>query len=499
MLAALVVVGFGMAPGLPAQSNNRLLRTQDQYHVVQPGENLYRIALKYDVDLKELCELNGLKDPGALEKGQRLRIPRRKQTRVGMYHVVERGESLEAIAAAYQFNARSLANVNRLRAGQELAQGQLIWVPGAMERRSVAKAAPARMVPPPASGAAGATGFHPPQQPSGRRETRETAQAATDWRSTTRPSPPPRNLASGAPAPAPQQNVLPRRAGHYHVVRSGQNLKRIGEQYGITNWEWLAEVNRLPNADSLEVGQRVYIPSLSERPALAGLDSAAPRPVVGASVDYLHSGPFSLARESEDGNSAAGLTAGLPPPAAPPPPAGPAQAAQPVEEPELLPPAMPARLTAVPVEFGWPLTTRAVRTVPFGVERGRTFHKGVDLAAPENTPILAVADGVVEVVGSERDTLGKSLGNYVIISHGMYKNRTCRTVYAHANRVLVRAGERVRKGQVIARVGNTGRSHGGNGGHHLHLELWYGDDCVDPWPVLESKRPTRDENLADAE
>ena len=85
-------------------------------------------------------------------------------------------------------------------------------------------------------------------------------------------------------------------------------------------------------------------------------------------------------------------------------------------------------------------------------------HSGLDFAAPVGTPILAAAGGVVSSA-----EYNPAYGNMVMIEHG----NGLQTLYAHASRLDVRAGEIVRKGQQIARVGSTGRSTGS----HLHFEV----------------------------
>jgi murein DD-endopeptidase MepM/ murein hydrolase activator NlpD len=96
-------------------------------------------------------------------------------------------------------------------------------------------------------------------------------------------------------------------------------------------------------------------------------------------------------------------------------------------------------------------------------------HKGVDFAAPRGTPIMAAGDGVVERAGPYG-----SFGNYVSIRHAQgYK-----TAYAHMNSIKkgVRAGARVRQGDVIGTVGSTGRSTG----PHLHYEVHHKNSAVNP-------------------
>jgi murein DD-endopeptidase MepM/ murein hydrolase activator NlpD len=96
-------------------------------------------------------------------------------------------------------------------------------------------------------------------------------------------------------------------------------------------------------------------------------------------------------------------------------------------------------------------------------------HKGVDFAAPRGTPIMAAGDGVVERAGPYG-----SFGNYVSIRHAQgYK-----TAYAHMNSIRkgVRAGARVRQGDIIGTVGSTGRSTG----PHLHYEVHFKNSAVNP-------------------
>lgn len=89
----------------------------------------------------------------------------------------------------------------------------------------------------------------------------------------------------------------------------------------------------------------------------------------------------------------------------------------------------------------------------------RHLHSGLDIAAPKGTPIKAAAAGKVTYSGNA----GDGYGNYVVISHG----NGVQTVYAHCSRLLVRKGQIVSQGEIIAKVGSTGNSTG----NHLHLEV----------------------------
>lgn len=105
-------------------------------------------------------------------------------------------------------------------------------------------------------------------------------------------------------------------------------------------------------------------------------------------------------------------------------------------------------------------------------------HRGVDFSMPVGTPVLAVGDG--EVVVAERDS---EAGNFVAVRHG----RQYTTRYMHMNRLLVKPGQKIKRGDRIGLSGNTGRSTG----PHLHYELWVNQQAVNP---LTAKLP-RSEGL----
>ncbi|HAI20546.1 MAG TPA: hypothetical protein DCM14_01380 [Clostridiales bacterium UBA8153] len=112
-------------------------------------------------------------------------------------------------------------------------------------------------------------------------------------------------------------------------------------------------------------------------------------------------------------------------------------------------------------------------TSPFGMRRSpingrRSMHWGVDIGAPQGTPIVATGDAVVEFAGFRG-----GLGRHVVLYHG----NGIRTVYAHNRRNLVTPGQRVVRGQVIGQVGSTGDATG----PHVHYEILVNGRHVDPW------------------
>jgi len=99
--------------------------------------------------------------------------------------------------------------------------------------------------------------------------------------------------------------------------------------------------------------------------------------------------------------------------------------------------------------------------------RGHSNHDGIDISAPEGTPVRAAADGVVIYC----DVL-HGYGNVVIVDH----NDGLTSVYAHNKLNLARVGARVRRGDVIASVGQTGKTTGPN----LHFEIRRHNVARDP-------------------
>lgn len=126
-----------------------------------------------------------------------------------------------------------------------------------------------------------------------------------------------------------------------------------------------------------------------------------------------------------------------------------------------------------PVARGYISSRFGGRADPFGGGRGQ--HQGIDFASPGGSDVLAVADGVISFAGWRN-----GYGNVVEIDHGNgYKS-----LYAHNRSNEVAVGDLVRVGDVIAKVGSTGRSTG----NHVHLEVLYNGRQVNPMKYLQQGR-----------
>jgi murein DD-endopeptidase MepM/ murein hydrolase activator NlpD len=252
-----------------------------------------------------------------------------------------------------------------------------------------------------------------------------------------------RGLASKPPA-----------TGVVHVVTAGETLLSLSRRYHVPPAQ-IAKANDLsPNA-SLRIGQRVTIPgvaqSQSARAPVQGKSASPEKPVERPQPDVARSKPKSGASEQKVASTEPVATANLVSPAHQPPEAATSSGGTP--------------------NFRWPVHGRIISA--FGARLNGEQNSGINLSVPEGTSIKAAEDGVVAYAGNEL----KGYGNLVLVRHaGGYV-----TAYAHANEILVKRGDTVKRGQIIARAGQTGNVNS----PQLHFEIRKGSTPVDPLPLLQ--------------
>lgn len=249
------------------------------------------------------------------------------------------------------------------------------------------------------------------------------------------PSLAPRSPAAAPAAPASATRALPLplegtphheepgHAGVVHVVRRGETVYRIARSYGVDAAD-LMETNGISDPSAVAAGTELFVAGASRVVDVPPSEWTAVAP--GRAAEPLGPEP--------------GTSRGEPPPAPtprPPTPPGPGDGVAPL---------------------AWPL--KGVLYGRYGVRAGQR-HDGIDIAAPEGAPVGAAADGVVIFAGDQA-----GYGALVILKHA----NDLVTLYAHNSRVLVKDGQRVSRGDPIARVGQTGRTTG----PHLHFEVRQG-------------------------
>lgn len=229
-------------------------------------------------------------------------------------------------------------------------------------------------------------------------------------------------------------------AGRYHLVRQGQSGIGIARAYGV-EWSRIVAANGLTDPFILRVGQRVVVPRTSDGTRASAAERAA---AFRLDIDDILTG----------GEPALATNQAPAVPSATPRRVLPASAA-------VVAPVRP--LTG---GFGWPVQGRIVTR--FGPGRSGERSNGIKIAVPEDTPVLATADGVVAYVG---DGIA-ALGGLVIVKHG----DGWTSVYGHANKLLVRRGQSVKRGQTVALSGDSGYAER----PEVHFELRRGRTPVDP-------------------
>jgi len=212
-----------------------------------------------------------------------------------------------------------------------------------------------------------------------------------------------------------------------YKVRSKDTLYSIGRRFGVS-YKTLARNNHIRYPYTIYAGQRIYLKGVAPRS----------RALPVAKHQYKPSRAKKVVKKSKK-HSAKDHT----------------------------------RTNIKSVHLRWPV--KGVLTSPFG-RRGSRMHDGIDIGAKEGTAVHASAAGTV--VYSDHRLTG--YGRLIIIRH----RHDLFTAYAHNQRNLVRKGDRVQAGDVIARVGHTGRATG----PHLHFEVRRGPTPVDPLAYLPRKK-----------
>ena len=147
-----------------------------------------------------------------------------------------------------------------------------------------------------------------------------------------------------------------------------------------------------------------------------------------------------------------------------------AQAGPNAEEPAVASPVKAAETTGALPTFRWPVRGKVITA--YGASTNGKVNDGINVAVPEGTPVKAAEDGVVAYSGNEL----KGYGNLVLIRHA----NGYVTAYAHASELMVKRGDTIKRGQVIAKSGQSGEVQS----PQLHFEIRKGATPVDPAQYL---------------
>jgi murein DD-endopeptidase MepM/ murein hydrolase activator NlpD len=249
---------------------------------------------------------------------------------------------------------------------------------------------------------------------------------------------------STSPKSAPSYAVShPKAGGSVHVVKSGETLMSISRHSGVTLAS-LAKANHIDPSKKLSVGERLTIPSGGTQVAAASPPAAPkvaqPRTASPNKIKVASAAPMQTVNVAKEEPRTTESVV---------------KSTEPVG-------AMPS--------FRWPVRGRVI--AGFGTKSNGTQNDGINLAVPEGAPIKAADDGVVAYAGNEL----KGYGNLVLIRH----SNGYVSAYAHASELLVKRGDTIKRGQVIAHAGQTGNVTS----PQLHFEIRKGSTPVDPTQFL---------------
>ncbi|WP_027527363.1 LysM peptidoglycan-binding domain-containing M23 family metallopeptidase [Bradyrhizobium sp. Ec3.3] len=241
-----------------------------------------------------------------------------------------------------------------------------------------------------------------------------------------------------------------------HFVNRGDTLASIARKNHIPVAE-LARANGLDSSAKLKLGTKLTVPG-GKTAAVAA--PAAPVAVAAAPVAVAQQ-PAAVATVP-----ATRVASAAPPVQS----ARLAQATANVEEKSAETPAKAADATGALPTFRWPVRGKVITS--YGAKTNGKSNDGINLAVPEGTPVKAAEDGVVAYSGNEL----KGYGNLVLVRH----SNGYVTAYAHASELLVKRGDTIRRGQVIAKSGQSGEV----ASPQLHFEIRKGSNPVDPLQFL---------------
>jgi murein DD-endopeptidase MepM/ murein hydrolase activator NlpD len=302
-----------------------------------------------------------------------------------------------------------------------------------------------------------------------------------------------------------------------YTVQSGDTLSGLAKRFQVSQ-SALVDLNNLTPPYLLRVGQSLTLPSTLEAPqqtmaaqqpisaAPAGEIDAAPLPPVGSSA---------AATAGSTTSTPAGAKPFTPDPVASSPTAAPTstptapsvnnvsapaepdltaaeeaaerayEEAQKQKQAQQAPAPAPAAVETAPAEvasaapvigpasaagFSWPVQGKVI--AKFGATADGLRNDGINISAPAGAPVMAAADGTVAYAGNQL----RGFGNLILVRHA----NGLITAYAHNQSFLVQKGDKVKRGDVIARVGSTGNVDK----PQLHFEIRKGEEAVDPMKYL---------------
>lgn len=220
----------------------------------------------------------------------------------------------------------------------------------------------------------------------------------------------------------------------FHVVERGETLKKIASDYGV-NLEQLVAENDIKQIDNIKIGQKIFMPGAKTNSQKNEVSKIASNKHEGVENKKISSRKTNEVAEREEITKE--------------------------ESRENI----KTTIAGAP-KFSWPVKGKIIEK--FGPKKGGIHNDGINIAAPEGTNVKASAEGTVVYAGNEL----KAYGNLVIIKH----QNGWITAYAHNKEILVRKGQKVKRGETIAKVGASGNVSK----PQLHFAVRKGREALNP-------------------
>jgi murein DD-endopeptidase MepM/ murein hydrolase activator NlpD len=270
-------------------------------------------------------------------------------------------------------------------------------------------------------------------------------------------TPPPASVSGPAPAVAAAHSA-PAATGNVHVVAPGETLMSVSRKYHVS-LSTLAKANNIKPFTKVSIGDRLTIP---------GKNGASIQQAKAPQAAKPQAAPQQVAQRPAQPETKVASASPTAPVATVPATENARVAKEGAVAQENS--AAKAEPTGAMPSFRWPVHGRIISA--FGSRTNGAQNDGINLAVPEGTPVKAAEDGVVAYAGNEL----KGYGNLVLVRH----SNGYVSAYANASELTVKRGDSVKRGQTIARAGQTGNVSS----PQLHFEIRKGSTPVDPSKYL---------------
>jgi murein DD-endopeptidase MepM/ murein hydrolase activator NlpD len=428
-------------------------------YAIQPGDSLSSIAVRFGADTQALMGLNNLDNSHVIRAGHTLKVP---VTTKEIQYVVRRGDSLSRIASKFKVSLQDIIEANNLKSHVLLADQSLV-IPAVKGVTPVQDQANAevKLMPTQNVQVAVAPASKPDLKIIDKEAVKLEAQkeaAAAKAKAAT--------VVAAKPVAAPKVETAAKGGAEVspevkYTIKAGDSLLKLAHQFNTT----VAQIQHDNNMSGtlVKVGQSITVSPNKKLYRVVSKPITDNQPKI---VNHRIASGESLSVIAKKYNTTVGSIVAH----------NNLKSTVVIAGKTLkVPTSKDFKVTSKTATLNngsWRRPTRGQISSPYGwrihpIQKKRSFHAGVDIAAPKGTPILASKRGKVIYAGRRA-----GYGNLIIVSHpDGYSTR-----YAHCSSIVAKKGQQVKAGQLIGRVGATGMATG----NHLHFEIRKNGNTLNP-------------------